>query len=188
MMQKMQRRMYNGGISQRYKNRILMVGRLEEQKNFERVINDLKNSNIEIDLYGEGSQKTYLTKLAKINNVKLNLKGKIDNNDLLKVYANYKLFVSPSLYEGNPKTVLEAMSMGCLVLSLRNNSVEELIDNYESGIIFEDKSAELKTLIENILEDSENFESIAKKGYEKVLENNSKEVLLSKEIKLLSNF
>ncbi len=175
-------------FQKRYKNRILMVGRLEEQKNFERVINDLKNSNIEIDLYGEGSQKTYLTKLAKINNVKLNLKGKIDNNDLLKVYANYKLFVSPSLYEGNPKTVLEAMSMGCLVLSLRNNSVEELIDNYESGIIFEDKSAELKTLIENILEDSENFESIAKKGYEKVLENNSREVLLSKEIKLLSNF
>ena len=175
-------------FQKRYKNRILMVGRLEKQKNFERVINDLKNSSIEIDLYGEGSQKIYLTKLAKNNNVKLNLKGKIDNNELLKVYANYKLFVSSSLYEGNPKTVLEAMSMGCLVLSLRNNSIEELIENNKSGIIFDDDSSDLKNLIENILEDSENFEPIAKKGYEKVLESNSREVLLSKEINLLNNF
>ena len=163
-------------FQKRYKNRILMVGRLEKQKNFERVINDLENSSIEIDLYGEGSQKIYLTKLAKNNNVKLNLKGKIDNNELLKVYANYKLFVSSSLYEGNPKTVLEAMSMGCLVLSLRNNSIEELIENNKSGIIFDDDSSDLKNLIENILEDSENFEPIAKKGYEKVLESNSREV------------
>ncbi len=172
----------------RYENRILMVGRLEKQKNFERVINDLKNSDIEIDLYGEGSQKTYLTKLAQINNVKLNLKGKVDNKELLKVYGDYKLFVSSSLYEGNPKSVLEAMSMGCLVLSLRNSSIEELIDDYKNGIIFEDDSSELKNLIENILEDFEDFEPIAKKGYKEVLENNSKELLLRKEINLLGDF
>tara|TARA_A100001011_G_scaffold394283_1_gene486290 strand:+ start:780 stop:1895 length:1116 start_codon:yes stop_codon:yes gene_type:complete len=175
-------------FQKRYKNRILMVGRLEKQKNFERVINELENSSIEIDLYGEGSQKAYLAELAEINNVKLNLKGKIDNSELLKVFTDYRLFVSSSLYEGNPKTVLEAMSMGCLVLSLRNSSSEELIDNYDSGIIFDDESTELKALIENILEDYENFESIAKKGHEKVLKSNSKEVLLKKEINFLSDF
>ena len=111
-----------------------MVGRLEKQKFFERIINELKNSKIEIDLYGEGSQKKYLIELAKINNVNLNLKGKIDNDELIKIYANYKLFVSTSLYEGNPKTVLEAMSMGCLVLALRNNAIEELIHNNKNGL------------------------------------------------------
>ena len=33
-----------------------------------------------------------------------------------------------------------------------------------------------------------NFESIAKKGHEKVLKSNSKEVLLKKEINFLSDF
>jgi glycosyltransferase involved in cell wall biosynthesis len=175
-------------FQERYKNKILMVGRLEKQKNFERIITDLENSRIEIDLYGEGSQKKYLLELAKNNNVKLNLKGKIDNKELLKVYANYKLFVSTSLYEGNPKTVLEAMSMGCLILALKNNAIEELIENNKNGIIFDDDFSELKSLIETILEDSKNFESIAKKGYEKILESNSKEVVLKKEINFLNNF
>ena len=165
-----------------------MVGRLEKQKNFERIINELKNSKIEIDLYGEGSQKKYLIELAKINNVNLNLKGKIDNDELIKIYANYKLFVSTSLYEGNPKTVLEAMSMGCLVLALRNNAIEELIHNNKNGIIFDGDSSGLRSLIETILGDSKNFESIAKKGHQTILESNSKEVILKKEVDILNNF
>ena len=175
-------------FQKRYKNKILMVGRLEKQKNFERIINELKNSKIEIDLYGEGSQKKYLIELAKINNVNLNLKGKIDNDELIKIYANYKLFVSTSLYEGNPKTVLEAMSMGCLVLALRNNAIEELIHNNKNGIIFDGDSSGLRSLIETILGDSKNFEYIAKKGHQTILESNSKEVILKKEVDILNNF
>ena len=52
------------------------------------------------------------------------------------------------------QTVLEAMSMGCLVLALRNNAIEELIHNNKNGIIFDGDSSGLRSLIETILGDS----------------------------------
>ena len=80
------------------------------------------------------------------------------------------------------------MSMGCLVLALRNNAIEELIHNNKNGIIFDGDSSGLRSLIETILGDSKNFESIAKKGHQTILESNSKEVILKKEVDILNNF
>ena len=170
----------------RFDNRILMVGRLESQKNFIKIIEILKNSPIEIDIYGEGSQKDLLIKKSKEFNVSLNLKGSIENKDLLGVYSQYKLYVSTSLYEGNPKTILEAMSKGCLILSLENKSTSSLLKNRVNSITFTNKQSNVNKIIDGILNNFKDYHQIAINGYENILENNSIENIAKKEIELLN--
>ena len=54
-------------LNKRQKNKILTVGRLVDQKNFELLINEFVNSTgkLQIDIVGTGSNKEELSKLAK---------------------------------------------------------------------------------------------------------------------------
>ena len=106
-----------------------MVGRLENQKNFIEFIKTIKNESIEIDIYGDGSLKDKIIEVSKSENVKVNLLGTISNEKLLDIYPKYKLFVSSSLYEGNPKTILEAMAAGCLVYLSSSTSNLSFLEN-----------------------------------------------------------
>ena len=60
---------YKSKIWHTYKNKI------EEQKNFYELIDGLKDTKIQIDIYGEGSQKNNLLDHAKKQNVKLKIRN-----------------------------------------------------------------------------------------------------------------
>ena len=169
----------------RYSNRVLMVGRLEPQKNFHKIIEILKGTDIEIDIYGEGSQRQDLLKKSKDYRVNLNLMGTVENQDLLKIYPKYKLFISTSLYEGNPKTILEAMSQGCLVLSLENKSTGSLLKNGINSVTFKNEDAGVAKTIYHILNNFTNYKKIRNKAYQEVIQNNSLDNICNKEITLL---
>ena len=77
-----------------------------------------------------------MVNLATSLNVNLNLLGNIDHNKLIKIYSKSIYFVTASVFEGNPKTVLEAMSMGCVVLASEIPIHKEIILNNETGYIY----------------------------------------------------
>ena len=120
----------------RYDNKILAVGRLEKQKNFDKIIKIFSNTNYVIDIIGIGSERKNLEKLSSDLNLEVNLLGNLPHDELLKQYKKYRVVISTSLYEGNPKTTLEAMSYGCLVIvtNIENNS--EIILNNVDGLLF----------------------------------------------------
>tara|TARA_B110000003_G_scaffold274792_1_gene315636 strand:- start:6339 stop:7457 length:1119 start_codon:yes stop_codon:yes gene_type:complete len=159
----------------RYKNRILCVGRLVNQKNYEFIIKEFKNTNdyISIDIYGTGPDKKDLVNLAKSLNVNLNFFGKIDHSELIKIYNKYIYFVTSSMFEGNPKTVLEAMSMGCVVLASEIPNHNEIILNNESGFIYKLENNSLISLYEKINEDNEKLQSVSDSAFQQVRKNNS---------------
>ena len=70
-----------------------------------RLLKDFKKSNYTIDIVGEGSEVDQLKKFAKLNEIKVNFLGKVDNLELSKLYKNYLFYVSSSLFEGNPKSL-----------------------------------------------------------------------------------
>ena len=84
-------------------------------------------------------------------------------------------YVSSSLYEGNPKTVLEAMSSGCVVLLSNIPNHEELIENNFSGILFELNENELKIKFNRISLDSSLLNKLSKNALDKINKNNSLE-------------
>ena len=72
----------------RYNDKLLAVGRLESQKNYPLLIKSFQKSNLEIDIYGDGSLKKELTELSIKYNVKTNFLGKLTYNDLKKLWSS----------------------------------------------------------------------------------------------------
>lgn len=155
----------------RYDNKILAVGRLEKQKNFEKLIKDFKNTKYEIDIVGDGSSYNLLSKLSNNYNVKVNFLGQLENNELVEKYSEYKFFVSSSLFEGNPKTVLEAMSNGCIVLLSDIENHTELVNDKENGYIVKFNDS-YKRKIDEISQDFETLRKVSEEAVLKVNKNN----------------
>ena len=131
----------------RSKNKILSIGRLEKQKNYINLVQALKNSSLELDIVGDGSLKEEILNKAIECNVNINFLGLFQHKDLLKLTENYKYFILYSKYEGHPKSLIEAMSKGCIPFVLKNDNVEEIIEHKVNGIIL---NSENDSIIEYI--------------------------------------
>lgn len=154
-------------FSSRYSNKVLAVGRLVYQKNFSFLISEFKNSknNLEIDVVGNGPDKEKLLAQAKKHNVSINFLGNLNNNELLKLYQDYKFFISTSLFEGNPKSLLEAMGSGCVVFASNINNHSEIITDNVNGFLFEIKDNHLLKKFEIISKNDEILSKISTDAY-----------------------
>lgn len=169
----------NISLKNRSKNKMLSVGRLENQKNYTYLIKEFKNTNdwLQIDIVGSGSKAKELKALAKKQNVHVNFLGNLKNEELFKIYKNYIFYVSTSLFEGNPKTVLEAMSSGCVVLLSNIHNHEELVENNLSGILFDLNENELRIKFNQISKNPSLINKLSKNAVDRIQKNNSLENL-----------
>ncbi len=156
----------------RYKNKILTVGRIEYQKNYMRLLKDFKKSNYTIDIVGEGSEVDQLKKFAKLNEIKVNFLGKIDNLELSKLYKNYLFYVSSSLFEGNPKSLLEAMSHGCIPIVSNIENHSEIIKNNINGFLI-DSGDSFMFRISTLLKDEDNLKTLSVNAANEIYKQNS---------------
>ena len=172
-------------FNNRYKNKVLSVGRLEPQKNFFSLIKSLSNSNIELDLVGEGSEKKPLRKYADSLNVKLNLLGRLEHSVLNQHYLKYRIFILPSGFEGNPKVVLEAISRGTLIIAKKNKNIAEVITNGLNGVLYENEN-EIIDKITYFLENESELKKLVNKAYELIVEINSIEKIVESELNIFN--
>jgi len=160
------------GFDDRFENRLISIGRLEKQKNYSFLIDKLQNSELLLDIYGEGKEKENLTKLSKSLNVKLTIKNPIKNNLLLEEILKYRIFISSSNFEGNPKAILEAMASGCVVIAKDNSNTSEIIENNHNGLIYRNKD-DLISIINNILSDKNEWIRISSNAINSIIALNS---------------
>lgn len=152
---------------------IVSVGRLEEQKNHKILIeafNNILNKHPEYKLiiYGDGKLKDDLTNFA----AELNLQEKVllpgsSKNIKEKIY-NAEMFVLPSLYEGMPNALMEAMALGMPVISTDCpcGGPRYLIKNNVNGILVPvDNSREIEKAINKIIEDREFAKKIGENAH-----------------------
>jgi len=161
-------------FSSRYKNKILTVGRMSEQKNYFYLLNEMKHisKNFELDIVGEGPLVQKLKNYSKDNNLRVNFLGKISNEELLDLYQSYAFFVTASSFEGNPKTVLEAANSSCILIASDIPNHRELIKPGENGFLFELKEGNLSKLISEIIDNNYDLDEISRTASKKVRENN----------------
>lgn len=125
----------NDIISRIYKDRILYVGRLSSEKNLYSLIKSIKKTGFGLDIYGGGDIKEELYSLKKNINSDVEFFGKIPNNSLPEVYNKYQFYIIPSFFEGMPKTLIEAMSCGCISIGSNVEGISQLINNGENGLL-----------------------------------------------------
>lgn len=142
---------------------VVSIGRLDSQKGHDFLIRSFgivaKNqADWFLDIYGDGPEKDNLEVLIK----SLGLESKVClrglTNNVEKVLSEAGLFVLSSRYEGFPNVLLEAMSLGCPVVSTNCKSgPSDLIINKENGYLVNvddvnEMSDVLTMLIDNDME------------------------------------
>lgn len=161
-------------FDQRESNKILTVGRLEDQKNYLFLINSLGSlKNWQVDIVGSGSQKKSLEKIADRVGIKVNFFGNLEYKELEKLYQNYKFYISTSKYEGNPKTVLEAMSFGCVPILSNIPNHTEIVEHNFNGYIFDLNVSSVLEIFKNEITNSSKLEKIAQNVPRSLLKTNS---------------
>jgi len=160
---------------------IVTVGRLEKQKNYENLFNLLKGLKYEINLIGEGSLKNFLTNLANQNRLNVKFLGIYPHDELMKILSEMKIYISSSTYEGNPKSILEAMNSGCVVVANDNENVSEIIENGITGILFNIDSDDLNGILNDLVSNISTLKEISDNAFDYTQKNNSLSVVLDKE-------
>jgi len=125
---------------EKHSDKILFVGRLNEQKNLFNLIQAISKTNFILDIYGSGELEVELRDFVLVNNVTVNFYGVRSNKELAKIYNKYRYYILPSIVEGMPKTLLEAMSSGCLCIGTDVPGINEIIINGKTGVLIESTS------------------------------------------------
>ncbi|MEO5376751.1 MAG: glycosyltransferase family 4 protein [Magnetococcus sp. DMHC-6] len=114
-------------------DRILFVGRLDHQKNLLAFLDGLVGLTGELWLVGEGPQRVLVEERARQATLTVRFLGNQPHGLLPSILNEATLFVLPSLWEGHPKTLLEAMACGLPVLGSDVSGIREVIQHGENG-------------------------------------------------------
>jgi len=166
------------------KKEIVYVGRLSEEKNLIRLIIALRKTNLALDVYGEGNLKKKLRNLAKKNNVKILFKGSVPNSKIPRILSNYQLFILPSLYEGMPKALLEAMACGLPCVGTDVRGINEVIKHGYNGWLVKTDPKSIREGILKLMEDKKLREKLGKNARKTIEEKYSLKKILEKETKI----
>ncbi len=164
---------------------IIYVGRMGRDKNHQAILRAIKNTSVKILFIGDGPEKSTILKLAHHLNLSLVHFSSIPNNLLPSYYNQAKICVFPSLHEGNPKALLEAMACELPVIGFDVPGVSTLIESGKNGILTEENT--LEKSIASLLSDRGQQSHLGKNARGTVLQSFSFEQILTQEKNIYTN-
>lgn len=146
--------------------KIIHVGRFSEQKNHIGLINEFcsfhnlyKNSVLLLVGNGELQDTIYnATEKRGLGNC-VQFLGTRD--DVYNLMNESDIFVLPSLYEGVPMTIIEAMGTGLPVIASAVGGVPNMIDDKKDGFLIQNNEGELFQALQQIAENDYLRQSIS---------------------------
>ncbi|MBU2025123.1 MAG: glycosyltransferase family 4 protein [Patescibacteria group bacterium] len=164
---------------------IIYVARLDgRQKNHQLLLEAARNEDWKILFIGQGDDRERLSKWAQDNKINLTIIARVLNEKLPDYYNACRLFVSPSLFEGNPKAMLEAMSSELPVIALSVPGIKNIINHGKTGILVENSALDLKKNIQQILRDEETARELGRRARRFVLKKFALDKLFIRERKI----
>jgi glycosyltransferase involved in cell wall biosynthesis len=89
-------------------------------------------------IVGDGPERGTLERLARELGIEKHVlfAGKVSHRELLRWYAAADVFVLPSLSEGRPTVINEAMAAGCAVIASQISGIpEQVTDGYNGFLV-----------------------------------------------------
>ncbi|WP_033956483.1 glycosyltransferase [Psychroserpens jangbogonensis] len=119
------------------------VGRLEEEKGIGLLIeafNDLSEDKKirlnKIHIVGDGIAMNDYKNRANKSALNFVFHGFLSRDDVHKIYKESNVIILPSVSEGFPKVITEAMNYGCLPMVSNISSIENYVKNEINGFLF----------------------------------------------------
>lgn len=154
------------------KNYILFVGTLQPRKNVNKLIEAFAalNTDLELVIIGKkGWQFEDILLAPKRYGVedKVKFLHEVNDEELIEFYKNAEFFVLPSLYEGFGLPVLEAMQLGCPVITSDISSLPEA--GGDAAMYFNPNDvSDIAAKMQKLIDDKGLREKMIKKGYDQV--------------------
>lgn len=170
---------------EKYEDRVIYVGRLTSQKNLFNLLEAVQQIKLTLDIYGQGQLEDKLDLCAKRLGARVNFMGVVPNNELPQILNRYRYFVLPSLYEGMPKSLLEAMACGLVCIGTDVEGINEIIEDGVNGYLAKSTDAtDIAKTIDKAISLSDG--SIPVKAAEKIRDKFSLAEAVRKENELFS--
>jgi glycosyltransferase involved in cell wall biosynthesis len=119
---------------------ILFVGRLAVQKNLTTLVQAVAKLRpplpIRLDFVGEGPLRQELEQQCVSLGIEARFHGTMPHSHLPGFYQRATVFVLPSLIEGHPKVLLEAMACGMAIVASNAPGNREVIKDGINGLLF----------------------------------------------------
>ncbi len=159
------------------KTRIVYVGWLDPIKGLPYLLSAIaelarQRDDFELVLYGGGVSELDL-KQQSLNlgiDSKVNFAGWISNEKVPGVLRAADIFVFPTLHEGMPNSLLQAMACGLPVITTRVTSIPEIVVDQINGLLVAPQSpSEIATALTDLLEHPEKRRRMGSQNRHKIL-------------------
>lgn len=133
--------LFRPGPSER-RNELLWVGRFVPEKGLEQLIAALSfltaRTKLKARLVGGGPQVPRISRLVKEMHLEpyITFHGRVEREEVAELMRTSSLFVFPSLKEGFPIVLLEAMASGLPIVASRIPAVTEILAHGETAYLF----------------------------------------------------
>jgi glycosyltransferase involved in cell wall biosynthesis len=164
---------------------LLFVGRIAPEKNLESLLEAIGSLQVKLVLIGEGKLRPELQRLFHGPDGKVTWEGNVPNSELPAYLNGVRAFVLPSLYEGHPKALLEAMSCGTPVIGADSPGIRELIHHRRTGLLCGVDSNGIRGAITELLGSSALCQELGWNARRYVLDNFSLEHIVEIESAML---
>ena len=158
------------------------VGRLAEQKNLAALIAASEGLNLRLVLVGEGSLHNELATLAQAHQVNVQFLGNVPHSQIAGILRQNAFFVLPSLYEGHPKTLIEAMACGMPVIGTDVPGIREVIRHEETGLLCGTDPVSLRAAIVRMMGDPALRERLGRNARQFAVEHYSLDRIVEMEL------
>ena len=120
--------------------KIVHIGRFSEQKNHKGLIDAFKIFNSqrpesELWLIGDGPKREEMEEYVKENNLTSSVKFLGLQSNVYGFLHEADIFTLPSIYEGIPMTLIEAMGTALPIVATNVGGIPDMITDNESGIL-----------------------------------------------------
>ena len=170
---------------------LIFVDRGSKQKNLESLISAIhkiqKSGRIlKLALVGNCCQSFPLQELIKKYNIKTTFFNCIEQKKLANILNQAKIFILPSLFEGHPKALLEAMSCGLPCIGSNVEGIKEEIKHLNNGYLCQTNPDSIANAINALLKNKTLRNSLGKNARKYCVKKYNLKKVVAKELKALS--
>jgi glycosyltransferase involved in cell wall biosynthesis len=142
---------------------ILSVSRLSKEKGIhvalEAISNIYKETPVVYTIIGDGPELEGLKDLASqlgLNSANVIFTGYLEQSQIREHYINSDIFVLPSLSEGIPKVILDAMAAAIPIISTRVGGIPDLLseDSSRGWLVQPNNAKELESALQDCINNS----------------------------------
>lgn len=163
---------------------LVFVGRFADEKNARNLLRAVKRTGVTIAMLGSGPLEDALR--AEFGNLdgKIDWVGRVKNEVVQRFLSDAKVFILPSLFEGQPRAMVEAMACGLPIIGTKVMGIATMLQHGKTGYLCDTDAASISAAIQTLLAQPELMRKMGTRARAFALEQFSLDRIAQREYEL----